>query len=126
MLEFIINRNSFEALPADLQAIVTYAARAVNQDMLDEFTARNNAALEDLVKNHGAQLRRLPDDVLLALYRGSETVMQKLVAEDPMAAKVHASYQNFYEGVRAYHHISEQAYINARDVVIDAPPERQH
>lgn len=125
MLEFIINRNSFEALPADLQAIVTYAARAVNQDMLDEFTARNNAALEDLVKNHGAQLRRLPDDVLLALYRGSETVMQKLVAEDPMAAKVHASYQNFYEGVRAYHHISEQAYINARDVVIDAPPERQ-
>jgi len=24
--------------------------------------------------------------------------------------------------VRAYHHISEQAYINARDVVIDAPP----
>jgi TRAP-type mannitol/chloroaromatic compound transport system substrate-binding protein len=93
--------------------------------MLDEFTARNNAALEDLVKNHGAQLRRLPDDVLLALYRGSETVMQKLVAEDPMAAKVHASYQNFYEGVRAYHHISEQAYINARDVVIDAPPERQ-
>lgn len=125
MLEFIINRNSFEALPADLQAIVTYAARAVNQDMLDEFTARNNAALEDLVKNHGAQLRRLPDDVLLALYRGSETVMQKLVAEDPMAAKVHASYQKFFDGVRAYHHISEQAYINARDVVIDAPPERQ-
>jgi len=52
-------------------------------------------------------------------------VMQKLVSEDPMAAKVHASYQKFFDGVRAYHHISEQAYINARDVVIDAPPERQ-
>jgi TRAP-type mannitol/chloroaromatic compound transport system substrate-binding protein len=122
MLEFIINSNSFEALPADLQAIVTYAARAVNQDMLDEFTARNNTALEDLVKNHGAQLRRLPDDVLLALYRGSEKVMQQLVADDPMAAKVYESYQKFYQGVRAYHHISEQSYINARDVVIDAPP----
>jgi TRAP-type mannitol/chloroaromatic compound transport system substrate-binding protein len=122
MLEFIINRSSFEALPADLQAIVTYAARAVNQDMLDEFTARNNAALEDLVKNHGVQLRRLPDDVLLALYRGSEKVMQQLVAQDPMAAKVYESYQKFYQGVRSYHHISEQAYINARDVVIDAPP----
>ena len=122
MLEFIINRNSFEALPADLQAIVTYAARAVNQDMLDEFTARNNTALEDLENNHGVQLRRLPDDVLLALYRGSEKVMQQLVAEDPMAAKVYESYQKFYQGVRAYHHISEQSYINARDVVIDAPP----
>ena len=122
MLEFIINKDSFNALPPDLQAIVTYAARAANQDMLDEFTARNNAALQDMVSNHGVQLRRLPDDVLLALYRADQKVMQQLVASDPMAAKVNASYQKFYAGVRAYHHISEQAYINARDVVLDAPP----
>lgn len=121
MLEFIVNKDSFDALPADLQAIVTYAARAANQDMLDEFTARNNAALQDLVDNHGVQLRRLPDDVLLALYRGSEKAMQQLVGGDEMAARVYESYQKFYEGVREYHHISEQAYINARDVVIDAP-----
>jgi TRAP-type mannitol/chloroaromatic compound transport system substrate-binding protein len=121
MLELIINKDSFEALPPDMQAIVTYAARAANQDMLDEFTARNNAALQNLVTNHGVQLRRLPDDVLLALYQSSEKVMKQLTANDPMAAKVYESYQSFYEGVRAYHHISEQAYINARDVVIDAP-----
>ena len=89
MLEFIVNRDSFEALPEDLQAIVTYAARAANQDMLDEFTARNNAALKDLVDNHGVQLRRLPDDVLLALYRASEKAIQRLTAEDPMAARVY-------------------------------------
>ena len=125
MLEFIVNRDSFEALPEDLQAIVTYAARAANQDMLDEFTARNNAALKDLVDNHGVQLRRLPDDVLLALYRASEKAIQRLTAEDPMAARVYESYKKFYDGVRAYHHISEQAYINARDVVIDAPAEQR-
>jgi TRAP-type mannitol/chloroaromatic compound transport system substrate-binding protein len=44
MLEFIINRNSFEALPADLQAIVTYAARAVNQDMLDQYDSESEDA----------------------------------------------------------------------------------
>ena len=126
MLEMIVNRQSFEALPADLQAIVTYAARAANQDMLDEFTARNNAALQELVEVHGVQLRRLPDEVLLALWRSSEEVMQQLVASDPMAAKVYASFKSFYDGARAYHHISEQAYINARDVVMDSelePPE---
>ena len=126
MLELIVNQQSFEALPADLQAIVTYAARAANQDMLDEFTARNNAALQELVKVHGVQLRRLPDEVLLALWRSSEEVMQQLVASDPMAAKVYASFKSFYDGARAYHHISEQAYINARDVVMDSelgPPE---
>lgn len=121
MLELIVNKDSYEALPPDLQAIVTYAARASSQDMLDEFTARNNAALQELVNEHGVQLRRLPDDVLLALYQGTQTVLGKLVADDPMAAKVYDSYQKFYQGARDYHHISEQAYINARDVVIDAP-----
>jgi TRAP-type mannitol/chloroaromatic compound transport system substrate-binding protein len=123
MLELIVNQDSFDALPPDLQAIVTYAARAASQDMLDEFTARNNAALQDLIDNKGVQLRRLPDDVLLALYRGSEKVMQRLITEDPMAAKVYESYKQFYDGVREYHHISEQAFINARDAVIDGPAE---
>lgn len=120
MLEFIVNQQSFDALPPDLQAIVTYAARAINQDMLDEFTARNNAALRILVDEHGVQLRRLPDDVLLELWRASEVVMRELIEKDPMAARVYASYKEFFDGVRAYHHISEQAYINARDFVLDS------
>ena len=118
MLEFIVNQDSLSALPQDLQAIVKYAARAVNQDMLDEYTARNNNALKSLIEEHGVQLRRLPDDVLLALWQGTQEVMDKLVATDPMAAKVYDSYREFYNGVRNYHHISEQSYINTRDRVL--------
>lgn len=118
ILEFVVNKQSLEALPADLQAIVKYASRAANQEMLDEYTARNNAALQSLVNDHNVQLRRLPDDVLQALWRGSQVVMSDLVASDPMAAKVYASYSEFYKGVRNYHHISEQAYINMRDDVM--------
>ncbi|GAB3324660.1 TRAP transporter substrate-binding protein [Haliea atlantica] len=119
MLEFIVNRDSYEALPADLQAIVAEATRAVNQDMLDEFTARNNQALKQLVEEHGVELRRFPDDVLKALYAGTRQAIAELTASDPMARKVEASYQRFFEAVRDYHHISEQAYINARDVVLE-------
>jgi len=118
MLEFIVNQKSLSALPHDLQAIVKYAARAVNQDMLDEYTARNNNALKSLIEEHGVQLRRLPDDVLLALWQGTQQVIDKLVATDPMAAKVYDSYSAFYNGVRNYHHISEQSYINTRDRVL--------
>ena len=57
------------------------------------------------------------DDVLLALWRGTQVAMKNLVDSDPMAAKVYESYRKFYKGVRNYHHISEQAYINARDEV---------
>jgi TRAP-type mannitol/chloroaromatic compound transport system substrate-binding protein len=120
MLEFIVNKQSMEALPADLQAIVVTATQASNQLMLADFTAQNNKALRQLVDVHGVKLRRLPDDVLIALARASEEAVQELVDRDPMSAKVYASYKAFYDGVRAYHHISEQAYINSRDVVIEA------
>ena len=117
MLEFIVNGDSYNALPADLQAIVKWASRAMNQDMLDEYTARNNASLRSLIDDHGVQLRRLPDDVLKALWEGTKQAMQQLIAEDETAAKVYASYREFYKGARSYHHISEQAYINVRDEV---------
>ncbi|MDG1474814.1 MAG: TRAP transporter substrate-binding protein, partial [Porticoccaceae bacterium] len=63
-LELIINKDAYATLPDDLQAIVETAARAVNQDMLDEYTARNNEALISLVETHGVQLRKLPDEVI--------------------------------------------------------------
>src|SRR6056300_2050160 len=59
MLEFTVNANALAELPEDLKAIVKYAARAANQDMLDEFTARNNESLRSLLAG-GTQLRRLP------------------------------------------------------------------
>lgn len=115
-LELIVNKQALEALPPDLQAIVEYAARAANQDMLDEFTARNNQALQDLIENQGVELRRFPDEVLVKLHQSSDEIMQELVARDPMARKIYASFRRFLDNVTQYHHISEQAYINARDL----------
>ena len=74
--------------------------------------------MKSLIDDHGVQLRRLPDDVLLALWEGTQVAMKKLVESDPMAAKVYESYREFYKGVRNYRHISEQAYINTRDRVL--------
>jgi TRAP-type mannitol/chloroaromatic compound transport system substrate-binding protein len=88
--------------------------------MLDEFTARNNAALRDLVDRHEVELRRLPDDVLIHLRKSSDEIMAELVAEDPMAAKIYASWKKFLVDVSDYHSISEQAYINARSMVREA------
>lgn len=119
MLEFTVNAEALAALPNDLAAIVTYAARAANQDMLDEFTARNNEALQVLLES-GAKLRPLPDDILALLYDKAQDAMASLVASDPMSAEINASYAQFAEDVRAYHEISERAYLNARDKVL--PP----
>ena len=120
MLEFTVNQKAFDRLPSDLKAIVEGAARATNQDMLDEFTARNNESLTTLLTEHSTKLRPLPDDVLDVLHSNSVIALEQLKADDPMATKISASYEAFLDGVRTYHEISERAYLNARDRVL--PP----
>lgn len=115
-LEFLINKKAFESLPKDLQAIVEIAGRYANQDMLDEYTARNNAALLELMKNPEVSIRRFPDDVLIALKKATADYMKEITAEDKMTQKVYQSWKTFADGAKNYHHISEQAYINARDL----------
>ncbi len=115
-LELIVNKQAFEALPSDLQAIVEVSARYANADMLDEYTARNNNALKELVEQHGVQLRRLPDDVIRALHKTSDEYLAELAQTDELTARVYRSWKQFLDGAKNYHHISEQAYINARDL----------
>ncbi len=113
-LEFFVNKDAYNRLPSDLQAIVETAARAVNQDMLDEYTARNNKALVDLVEKHQVELRQFPDDVIAEMRRASEEIYQEMAAKDETFKRVYASYKNYLEGVKKYHRLSEQAYYNLR------------
>ncbi|MGV6806310.1 MAG: TRAP transporter substrate-binding protein [bacterium] len=116
ILEFIVNKDALETLPADLRAIVKTAARAVNQDMLDEYTARNNQALEQLVNEHGVQLRKLPDDVLRELRKHTEALFDELSAEDADFKRIYESHKAFQKQARSYHKISEEAFYSARNL----------
>jgi TRAP-type mannitol/chloroaromatic compound transport system substrate-binding protein len=114
MMEFSINKPALDALPTDLQAILKVACKAINQDMLDEYTARNNAALSELINTHKVEIRRLPDDVLAELKKAADSVVAEVADNDPLTKKVYESFIDFREGVSNWHEISEQAYINAR------------
>ena len=114
-LEAFVNKDAWEALPRDLQAMIEVATQAINEDMLSEFTARNNAALDTLINEHGVQLRRLPDAVIAALRASSEEVVAEIAEAEPLAKRVYDSYMAYLEDVRRYHSISEQAYRNRRE-----------
>ena len=113
-LEAIVNEQAWASLPEDLQVMVEMATRAINEDMLSEFTARNNTALRTLIDDHGVELRKLPDDVLAELKRASEEVVRETAQSSELAQRIYASYMSFLADVRDYHRISEQAYLNAR------------
>ncbi len=115
MFEAIVNQEAMASLPDDLQAILRSAVADVNQSVLDEYTARNNDALQTLVNEHDVQLKRFPDDVLAEAQKLSEEVVSELAESDPMAKKIYDSYRTFQDKVESYHAISEQAFYNARN-----------
>ncbi|RMG59672.1 MAG: TRAP transporter substrate-binding protein [Gammaproteobacteria bacterium] len=113
-LEAIVNKQAFEALPADLQAIVRAACRVANDEILVEYVARNNDALEKLKKEHHVDVRRLPDDVLARLRTLSEEVVQELAESSEQARRIYESFSRFRDKVFAWTDISERAYLDSR------------
>ncbi len=113
-LECFINAKAFNALPKDLQSIVLNASRVANQDMLAEYTARNNKALHTLVTKHKVKLRRYPDEVLKGLRDVSDKVVAEIANKDPISKRIYESFKEFRDQAVAWHDISERAYLNGR------------
>jgi TRAP-type mannitol/chloroaromatic compound transport system substrate-binding protein len=115
-LECIINKEAWAKLPADLQTIVELACSALNDQMTAEFSARNAEQLAVLREESGVELRRFPDDVLKELRSMTEELVAELVAEDPRAAKIYESFDSYRQKAKAWSELSEQAYLNTRQL----------
>ncbi len=114
VLEGMINKTAFEALPNDLQEVVMVATRAANQDMMDEVTYRNAVALKELVNDHGVELRELPSDVYQELRTISDEVVFEEAQKDDLSRRIYDSFINFRNLSDDYQKISEYAYLNGR------------
>jgi len=113
-IECMLNKTAYAALPDDLQSIVSNACRVANADMLAEYTARNNSALQTLITEHHVDVREFPAAVLDRLRVISAEVMAEIAAGDALSARVYESYQAFSKQVVAWHDISERTYLNVR------------
>lgn len=113
-LECIVHKPAYEELPEDLKAIVSTACAAVSHDMLAEMTARNQAAMRTLVKDHGVEVLPFPDDVLQALRAQSEKRVAEFAGRDALTRKIHDSYKAFRDEVVETTRRAELAYLIAR------------
>ena len=114
VLDNFINMKAWESLPSDLKAVVESANAAVNQIVLSEFVARNNAALSTLVNKHKVQLRGFPDEVLKGLGGLAKQVMNDIASKDPLSRKVMDDYLKFRADAAEWSSRSEGAYLPAR------------
>ncbi|MCB9949015.1 MAG: TRAP transporter substrate-binding protein [Rhodospirillaceae bacterium] len=119
VLDNFINLDAWSELPDDLKAIVEVANTAVNQLVLGEFVARNNAALQSLINEHNVDLRPFPDELLTELGRISGEVLGDLTSADPLSSEVMQSIVSFRSEARAWGNVSERAFAGARDLPFD-------
>jgi TRAP-type mannitol/chloroaromatic compound transport system substrate-binding protein len=115
-LEAIVNKKAFDALPKDLQSIVLNACKVVNQDMLAEYTARNNTALHTLITKHHVDLKQFPDEVLKKLRQISDEVVLELAQKNNTSKKIYDSFNRFRTQVVEWHKVSQQAFMRAREL----------
>ncbi len=115
-LECLVNQKAFDALPPDLQEIVRTAARATNDNMLAEMTARSAEALDQLVNVHKVELREFPADVLKLLRDMSRQICEERAAADPLFGRTYASFTKYLKSVSSWTRIADEAYLRARSL----------
>jgi TRAP-type mannitol/chloroaromatic compound transport system substrate-binding protein len=112
-LQFLINKDTWEELPADLQEIMRVAMRTASYDMLVHSQHANAEAWANIREEHpNVQIKQFPDEVFDAMYAANEKLLDEAAEDSEMAAKIIDSQLNYLEQSRAYTNISERAYLN--------------
>jgi TRAP-type mannitol/chloroaromatic compound transport system substrate-binding protein len=114
VLDNFINLDAWNSLDDELKAIVEAANMAVNVSVRSEFIARNNDSLETLVDEHGVQVRKFSDEVLVGLGNLAGEVLNDEASADPLAREVMDSLLNFRKSAMNWAGMSEQAFMAAR------------
>ncbi len=94
-LELLINRDSYDKLPADLKLIIDAATKENMMRAWLDLVASNVRDLEALRTKHGVQLVETPREVLIDILKAWDKVAARYVARDPFFAKVYASQKEF-------------------------------
>jgi TRAP-type mannitol/chloroaromatic compound transport system substrate-binding protein len=112
--ECIVALNAWNALPADLKAIVAHACATEANFALAEMERLNAQALAALVGDHGVKLAAFPDDLVGAARKQAGDVLGELSERSAITAKVHASYIAFRERSAPWSRVSIEAVLRAR------------
>ncbi len=112
--ELLMNKQDWDGLESDLQAIVEDAAAATNVRMLSEFTAANNESQRVLVEEHGVRLRHFPEEVFSEMLAHSDDVVRATAQEGELARQIFESWERFRDESRARNPYAEQGYLRLR------------
>ena len=107
--EVSFNKQKYESLPSELQAILKHASEAENSNFYWHNTKRYS---EDLVKlkDMGVNVYRTPDSVMKEQLKAWDIVVDRISAEDAFFAKVIESQKAYAKEVMNYLNLNQPDY----------------
>ncbi len=94
--EILFNKSKFNALPAELKAIIDFGVQAASADMSWKAIDRNSKDYIDL-KKQGIKFYKTPDSILRAQLASWDKIMEKKSAENALFKKILASQKAYAE-----------------------------
>jgi TRAP-type mannitol/chloroaromatic compound transport system substrate-binding protein len=95
LTEFLLNKDVWDKLPADLKAIIDVATRDFLMRQYVHMVNQNVADLELLKTKYGVKVMETPKEVLLAILKAWDKVAAKYSKENPFFAKVYNSQKDY-------------------------------
>ncbi|WP_316857932.1 TRAP transporter substrate-binding protein [uncultured Cohaesibacter sp.] len=96
-LEVIVNKEKLMSLPEDLREIIKQAAKATSLDTMADYQYHNAISLRPLLAKDGVKLRKLPDDMMMAMAKESKAVLEEIGQTSPLAGEIYDSFLKFRE-----------------------------
>jgi len=108
--EIVFNKNKWNSMPKDLQAILRYGVEAANS--ANYWTAMDNYSrdLQLLITKHKVKVIRTPKSIMAEQLKAWDVITPKLMKEDPFFAKVVESQKAFAKRCAYYVLFNEADY----------------
>ncbi len=113
--ECVVNAKVFEDLPDDLKAAVALACESLYNPVWTEYTTKHALALQKLVAEEGVQVKKLPEEVLVALGNAAGEVITDLREDDDeLVKRIVESFLAYRSSVADYMVYADNGQMNAR------------
>ncbi|SUB00876.1 TRAP-type mannitol/chloroaromatic compound transport system, periplasmic component [Pannonibacter phragmitetus] len=113
--ECAVNMKAWEALPDDLKQAVAYAAESLYNPVLTEYNTKHAMALRELTANHGVTVRKLPDEIVIAMGNAMGEVVKELRdSDDELVRKITGSFLEYRKLMVEYMPYADAGQMNAR------------
>ena len=111
-MQFMVNKDSFNKLPKDLQKILVVAMRVAAYDMYIQDYDLNATAWQEMKKEYpNIQVKTLPKDVMDALKKANKELRVDLSAKNPLLKEILDSQDTYMKKVREWSKMSDYLYL---------------